>query len=371
MDRTKRRLNQKMKIVFITNSYPPQICGVGDYTYHLSQELLNRGFKTRILKLDMSTYADIIKIKPDLVNIQYTPSLYMSACLGLAVVILAFRIKLCGLRCITTFHERYRGLNSNPKLALLALIERINFLLIAMASESVVFCAQHWVKDFRSYSSWMRKRTYYLPVGSNIPCISLTGETRYKKRLELGAKDEAIILGTFGKVNNSINNFYFDTLLNCFENLKIKGYDVILLLIGWPSKENDLYSPYKERIASKNILPLGRLAASQVGEYLNIIDIYLAPFDDGLTARKGTVMAAMHHGLPVISTIGAKTDAVFDSCGAIKLTKPKKKLFLDALIDLAGNSSKCAQLGRAAKSFYEENFSWVRITGEFIKITGN
>lgn len=360
-----------MKIVFIANNYPPAVCGVGDYTYCLLQELAKRGFELKVLKLDTSVYANIRKIKPDLVSIQYTPSLYMSACLGLGLIIFAFWAGFCGIKCITTFHERYRDLSLNPKLALLSLIQRIGLFFMIIASESVIFCAEHWVRDYRRYFFWLRKKIYYLSVGSNIPYVSLSQEQRRRKRSELGAKDETIILGTFGKVENFINKFYFDNLLSSSESLERKGYDVILLLIGWPAKESRLYFPYKDRIAPDDIKPLGRLPASGVCEYLNIVDIYLAPFDEGLTARKGTVMAAIQQGLPVISTIGAKTDNIFNSCGAIKLVAAQKQLFLDALIDLVKNRQERILLGKAAKVFYEKNFSWVRIADEFMKIAGN
>lgn len=360
-----------MKIVFITNNYPPEICGVGDYTYYLSQELLKRGFEVKVFKLDAAVYANIRKINPDLINIQYTPSLYRNACLGLGLVIFAFWVKLRGIRCVTTFHERYRAFSLNPKLALLSLIQRVNLFFMIIASEAVIFCAQHWAKDCRNYFLGPRGKTYYLPVGSNIPDIPFSQEQRRRKRSELGANDETIILGTFGKVENSINKFYFDTLLSSYESLKRNGCNVILLLIGWPLKDSGLYFPYKERIASDGIKSVGRLPAGEVSEYLNIFDIYLAPFDDGLTARKGTVMAAMHHGLPVISTLRAKTDNIFNSCGAVKLAAPEKKLFLDALLNLVENRQERLLLGNAAKVFYEENFSWARIAGEFIEIIGN
>lgn len=360
-----------MKIVFITNNYPPVICGVGDYTYYLSQELVKRGFEIEVLKLDTVVYAKIRKIKPDLVNIQYTPSLYRGACLGLGLIVFVFWAKFRGIRCITTFHERYIVFSLNPKSALLSLIQRISFFLMIMASETIIFCAQHWAEDCRRYFFWLRKKIYYLSVGSNIQHVPLNQEQRQKKRFELGAKDKTIILGTFGKVENSINKFYFDTLLSSYENLIRKGYDVILLLIGWPLKNSSLYFPYKERIAPVSIKPVGRLPANEVSEYLNIVDVYLAPFDDGLTARKGTVMAAMHCGLPVISTLGAETENIFNSCKAIKLAEPKKKFFLDALLNLVENRQESMLLGKAAKVFYAENFSWGRITEQFIKIIGN
>ena len=37
------------KILFITNNFPPITCGVGDYTYKLSQELVKQGWKVSIL----------------------------------------------------------------------------------------------------------------------------------------------------------------------------------------------------------------------------------------------------------------------------------------------------------------------------------
>jgi len=50
------------------------------------------------------------------------------------------------------------------------------------------------------------------------------------------------------------------------------------------------------------------LAGDDVGDHLMSADCILAPFVDGLSTRRGSVVAAFQHGIPVVSTSSIWTD---------------------------------------------------------------
>ncbi len=64
----------------------------------------------------------------------------------------------------------------------------------------------------------------------------------------------------------------------------------------------------------------GALPAERVARHLACADIFLAPFSDGVSTRRTTLMAALQHGLPVVGTSGESTDSMLTgSTSAIRL----------------------------------------------------
>jgi len=97
-----------------------------------------------------------------------------------------------------------------------------------------------------------------------------------------------------------------------------------------------------------------------LAESLSATDIFLAPFIDGVSTRRTTVMAALQHGLAVIGTDGPLTDPAFrESDDALRLVPVEREdLFVDAALKLASPRGEREQVSRAARRLYDECFDW-------------
>jgi glycosyltransferase involved in cell wall biosynthesis len=104
----------------------------------------------------------------------------------------------------------------------------------------------------------------------------------------------------------------------------------------------------------------GRQSGDELATELGAADIYLAAFDDGLSTRRTTFMAALQHGLPVVGTYGVLTEPELRrEETAIHWTPTgDPKPFADACLDLASDAALRQRCGADARALYDRRFSW-------------
>ncbi len=126
--------------------------------------------------------------------------------------------------------------------------------------------------------------------------------------------------------------------------------------------------PNRERVAaSLKDIPLiadGAAPAAEVSRRLAAVDIFVSAFDDGVSTRRGSLMAGLQHGLPIAGTVGRFTDHVLKSAnGAAFLLAPA--LSVDAFHEIAAamvaDDELRSTLGKRARALFDEQFSWTRI----------
>jgi glycosyltransferase involved in cell wall biosynthesis len=116
----------------------------------------------------------------------------------------------------------------------------------------------------------------------------------------------------------------------------------------------------------------GRLADEELASWLSAADVFLAPFVDGVSTRRGSMMAALQHAVPVVGTTGRLTDSVLaqasDALTLVSVDRPD--LFADAAVQLAHSGDDAARRGRAGRSLYESTFDWPVVAGRLLQALG-
>jgi glycosyltransferase involved in cell wall biosynthesis len=104
----------------------------------------------------------------------------------------------------------------------------------------------------------------------------------------------------------------------------------------------------------------GRLEADELSVHLWASDLVLLPFTDGVSTRRGTLMAALAHGRPVLGLRGCHTDAVLaEAPDAVALTPAgDRHAFSCAAVELAGDPGRLRATGDAGRRLYESRFDW-------------
>jgi glycosyltransferase involved in cell wall biosynthesis len=108
---------------------------------------------------------------------------------------------------------------------------------------------------------------------------------------------------------------------------------------------------------SMEILTPGPLPEAELARLLAAADVFLAPYSDGVSTRRGSMMAALQHGVPVVATSGRLTDRLlFDNPEAVLLNPVTdiESFALGVNRALVGHD----QRRRAARQLYSDRFDW-------------
>jgi glycosyltransferase involved in cell wall biosynthesis len=122
--------------------------------------------------------------------------------------------------------------------------------------------------------------------------------------------------------------------------------------------------PFLERLTTKcqalqeRSWTSGRLGSTDVAAALRACDLLVQPYPDGVTTRRTTVMAGLANAVPVVTTDGLLTEAVWRDTHAPRLAPAGNVAQIaDAAHRLIDAPADRAALGRAGRQLYLDRFS--------------
>jgi glycosyltransferase involved in cell wall biosynthesis len=241
-------------------------------------------------------------------------------------------------------HEMYYPI-TDWRSALMGGWQRVQFFAVRVLSDVVFTSVSPWAKALESHRP--RRSVHHLPVGSNLPDMR---HTRGAERQRLGIGDDAIVLAAFGTGHPSR---MLDYVADAADSLASEGRETVLLNLGFNTPQVSV-SP-----AVRVVAP-GHLAEEAISRHLAAADIYLAPFTDGVSTRRTTLMAALQHGLPIVGTDGHNTDEMLRrATSSMRLTPVgDRNAFSRIVCQLANDADARGDLGARARLLYEEEFDW-------------
>jgi len=188
----------------------------------------------------------------------------------------------------------------------------------------------------------------HVPVGSNVTPAEMTTRAA-RERIGVTGKLVVALFGT-GHPSRAID--HAQGAIAALANRR--GADSICVLnLG-------LGAPPLQVPTGVVVHTPGRIEARELSLQLRASDIVLLPFVDGISTRRTTLMAALAHGLPVVSVRGTDTDSVLVTHpDAISLT-PVGELaaYARAVVELVEDQSQLRAVGLAGRRLYEERFDW-------------
>ncbi len=383
-----------MKICFITGKFRPQLCGVGDYTFFLAKALKKKGEEVYILTTtDKETFyiqniddikiirivkkwsfidfvrilKNVIELKMDILNIQLAHFAYnrKGTNLWICLVPLCLRF-LTRTKIVSTVHEPYIPFCCSPKLILLSLWQRVILFLACAFSHRIVLTTQRWKKSLKDILVF--KNVVIIPVGSNVGIKEFYNKEDIKEKKGINNND--IIIASFGTLHISKN---IQLILETLRKLKEEDINFFFIWIGGnPEDEqlNNIRERLKRHGLAEKVLLTGFLTPEEIQEYLSIVDIFIAPFIDGITTRRTSVITGMEYGLPVISTFSEFTEPVFIHGENIFLINCRctPEELKDAINAVIANDFLRKKLSRGAKETFLKEFQWDVIASKFLKV---
>ncbi|MEM8534376.1 MAG: glycosyltransferase family 4 protein [Chloroflexota bacterium] len=389
-----------MNLVLLSAEYPPQPGGIGDYTKQLGEALKqcnqavhvitstrrnqNQNSFTVLPQIVLpisvwnwqcwSAIIDVLsQIRPDVLHIQYQTGAY-----GMhpAINFLPWRLsKLPGRpKVVVTAHDLllpYLFPKAGP--ARRWVTQR----LFADADRVVMTNPHDYVECQQHYGSHLRHRPGLIPIGSNITVAPPADYNRAAWRKQHGASDDTVIVAYFGLLSSSKG---VDTLIDALSQLPLNYRLLIIGGAATTSQDRKYADTIKQQIASlgltRRVIWTGHCNESDVSAHLLTADVVALPFVDGASFRRGSLLAALAHGVPVITTHPEQSPPVanfsqlVDGKHALLIPTSNAHALAKAIQKLTNNSSLRTDLGRQGQDL-TPYFSWDAIADQHITLYEN
>lgn len=411
------------RVLLVTGEYPPDEGGVADYTRCLAEALASRGLAVAVLcprrgaeenggraasgvaltatveglhgriengvtvfrqadpRWGWNCLASARRLarswQADWLHVQYQAAAFG---LGLPIHLLPWRLGrvLPALRLAVTYHD-LREPYLFPKagrlrtMAVLALARHSHLALTTNAADRLRLAADLAARG------WDHPRQALVPIGSNLPDAPPIDFDRETFRAAAGLAPDTTALGYFGFLNASKGGML---LLSALAALRTAGRDARLLMIGGAVGASDptnaatlaaFNAAAQAQGLAEAVLWTGHLPAAQVSAWLRAADQVVLPYGDGASYRRGSLLAALAHGRPLITTTPASPppgwrpgpdDAdpppLVDGVHALLCPADDAAALGAAVLRLAANPDLAASLGRGARELAAA-FGWAAI----------
>ena len=359
-----------MKIDILFPVLPPTIDGIGDHTARLAAALSGHA-QVRILSAQASydpidgvdvvqafsmrkrsgvlQVADVVaRDPPDWLFVQFNQFSYGKWGLNpfLPMVLRTVKKRNPRIRIAWMAHEDFVPFTS-WRFAVMTTWQRAQFLALGHVADQIFFSIESWAERYRTW--FPETPVGHLPVGSNLPRIRVTRE---EARERIGISSDSFVVGVFGSIGVSRLAAWMSKAVQALEQ---EADDLVVLYVGGEGQR------IRDAGWAKNLVDAGLLPAEDASLHLSAMDLYLSPYVDGVSTRRGAFMAGLQHGLPCATTIGEHTDTILrEHEGAAFLATPtaSPELFVEAVLRLHNDKGMRTDIGAGGKELYGKEFTF-------------
>lgn len=391
-----------MRIGFVTGEYPPMEGGVGAFTQELAKAMAATGHEIHIITgrqarppaaqrrvrdlrqpvdlgfaqlhpqirkwrwPSLAVIADLaLRYEIDVVNIQYQAAAYNMR--SPAINFLPWRLK--GVtKTVVTFHD-LRVPYLFPKAGRLRRTA-VNFM--ARHAHGIIVTNpedyQTLISRHPSLAPSPQPPIHQIPIGSNITTYTPNHIEVAEIREKFGLTEQDCLLGYFGFLNESKGA---DALLRALTQLDGRTH---LVFIGGQTGSSDpgnnqaFLDRLKRLIADLGLIArvhwTGFVPEKRVSAFLHAADLMVMPYRDGVSLRRGTLMAVLAHGRPLITTHPATpTPELVHGQNAYFVPPDAPEVLAQAIRTVREDAVLRDKLGEGAAQA-AGLFAWEKIAGE-------
>lgn len=313
-----------MRIGLITGEYPPDRGGVGDFTNQLGQALVDLGHEVHVITA-RSPSTDLTQQRSP-ITVHRTVADWSWRCwkqiLALAenldLDILDVQYQAAAYRMhpainlvprpqgrppvVVTFHDLkvpYLFPKAGP-------LRRWVVRMLARRADAVVVTNRE--DHLRLGGEIDSHKLKVIPIGSNIEPSPPAAYDREAERARWGIRPDDVLLGYFGFLNESKGG---EELIRALHHLIEQDLPAHLLKIGGrvgtSDPTNRAYAEKIDRlIADLALTPrvhwTGYASPAQISAALLATDVCVLPYRDGVSFRRGTLLACLAHGRAIVTT---------------------------------------------------------------------
>jgi glycosyltransferase involved in cell wall biosynthesis len=377
-----------VKLLLITNNFPPISCGVGDYTYNIGKEFITKGHDVTVICRDDKRISDywnktnegftvyttggnwtikdwkrvldlVSKLSVDNLIFQYVPGSYNKYAVPWSLLYFFNKLKKTEVKVITTFHETYVRYNwSHPKYLYVALGQRIIARHVAQKSDKLITSIDRYKDQLERWNS----NITLIPIGSNIIPVEVQVSDMLQLRKAIAPNGETVFC-TFGNRNHEL-------LLELFKKILDIKPKSTLLIIG---KVNTDLSPLTKSVR-KHVHATGFLEANEVFKYLKASDAFIMldkvgqKGDGGTCNKSGSLAAGFAAKLPVFATKGDMTNRLLiEESGTEFVPYANVNKASEIIVSIMSSEGNVLNKIKQSEEFYLNFLSYNKIIAEYIK----
>lgn len=328
-----------MRILLISGSYPPEPCGIGDYTQRLSEALRAEGMEVQCLRQapwrlrdSRSFFKAVDDARADIVHVQY-PSIGYSRALGP-------QFYSCFRPCVVTIHEVSQA---HP-------IRKLSLYGFFSTATNLIFTSAFEKKAAIRLAPWIDKKSTVIPIGSNIPVAHCQEE------------HTPTIIGYFGLIRS---NKGLEQVLELARLSLARGGKFKILIIGSEFRGQESY--YRLMRQESTGLPVEwriGLNGPDLNAALCECGLAYLPFPDGASERRSSLLTFLNMGTPVITTRGPQVPEQLE--GAVQFAANPEEAFQQAEYLMSDRHSW--NLLRSRGSEYARLFRWETIAERHVQL---
>ena len=383
-----------MRIGLIAGEYPPLQGGLGDYTRELARALAEAGHEPHVLSQfvegasaiettpvgqhgltvhrlvshwDWQTRRRIEGFirayKPDVLNLQYQAAAYqMHPAINLLPAALNKSVPT-----VVTFHD----LKEPYLFPKAGAFRRKAILGMARGAAAAV------VTNVEDRDDLLRERianVFLIPIGSNIAPIDLVAFDPVAWRNANAIPHDVTLIGYFGFMNESKGG---ETLVRALAELRASGISAAVLQIGGQTGASDPTNiAYAERLKNlaeqlnvrSYIFETGFVDERGVSEAFENCTLMALPYRDGVSFRRGTLMAALAHAKAIVTTTPRlPLPEVRDGLNMLLTPPDNPSALAQAIARVLNDKGLRAHLQTGARDL-SRLFQWDYIAGEMGKV---
>ena len=332
-------------LIIITSVYPPDYCGVSDYTFNLMQTEVGKTWqlfyeKDWKLKKIFSIIKKINQLSAKTVNLQY-PSMGFKHSIVPHLLCVYYAITKKKIFTVT-IHE-YSQFHLKGKIA--------SALLYLFASK-FIFTTQYEKDEVTKTFPRVISRSKIIKIRSNIHSVNILPEVLERKH----------DLGYFGFISPRKG---LEQFLQTAETIKKTNYHYDIFIMGKIQPHHQEYA--KETIDKANSLNISVILDSSekyVAEILSQTKIMFLPFFDGISERRGSFLAAAESECVIVSTKGKfVTNSLKKCCELVDVDENAA----EKIISLMNNNQELAEKQIQIKNYIKNEIpvSWNEIAEQY------
>jgi len=364
----------------LTGEYPPQSGGVSDYTRLVVEGLAAVGDEVAVyappqgLGPDSATPGvrvrrlpdrfgfrglhwldrELTRDRPDRILVQYVPHAF-----GLKAMNLPFAAWVAArARWVAPvwvmFHEVAFPFVRRPlRHNLVAVVNRAMVWAVAGAADRVLVSIPSWGRLLCQICPRARPAEW-LPVPCNVATVA-DPEVVAAARSKYAPDPAAPLVGHFGTFGRLIA----DLLEPAVVGLLRTDPRARILLIGRGSERYHVHISASHPDLAGRVAGTGELPPAGVAAHLRACDMLLQPYPDGVSSRRGSVMAGLANRVPVVTNLGILSESLWAaSTGIAVVPGPDHAALAAAVVEvLALSPENRLALGARGAALYFSEFT--------------
>ena len=118
----------------------------------------------------------------------------------------------------------------------------------------------------------------------------------------------------------------------------------------------------------RRLLAPGGLPPGPASLHLQAIDLLIQPYPDGVSSRRGSLMAGIAHGVPTVTTLGVLSEPLWAETGCVALAPVADLSAMIAAAEvLLADPAARARLGASARQVYDQRFALERTVERMLR----